>query len=85
MVFEQTGVDEDGKGGDTPLHVACEWNSMDLVELFFKIGGEKLVRIKNGEGMDAIEFSYAENQEEAYSYLCTKLGISHRWIICSIY
>ena len=45
----------------TPLHVACEWNSMDLVEYFFEIGGEKLVRLKNGEGMDSIEFSYAEN------------------------
>ena len=50
----------------TPLHVACEWNSMDLVEYFFELGGERLVRTKNGEGEDCIEFSYGENMEEPY-------------------
>lgn len=69
----------------TPLHVACEWNSMDLVEYFFEIGGEKLVRLKNGEGMDSIEFSYAENMEEPYMFLSTKLGLKSNWIFCSIF
>ena len=45
LAYEQTDVDEDQEGGMTALHVACEWNSMDLVEYFFEIGGEKLVRI----------------------------------------
>ena len=69
----------------TALHVACEWNSMDLVEYFFEIGGEKLVGIKNGEGMDAIEFCYAENMEVPYGYLNEKMGLPQRYILCSIF
>ena len=69
----------------TPLHVACEWNSMELVEYFYELGGEKLVNIKNADGMDAIEFSYSENMEEPYAYLNQKLGRSGRWILCVIF
>ena len=69
----------------TPLHVACEWNSMELVEYYFELGGERLVRIKNASGEDAIDFAYSENMEEAYSFLCTKLGIKHSWIFCEIF
>ena len=69
----------------TAMHVACEWNSIELVEYFFEVGGEKLVRIKNGEGMDAIEFSYAENMEAPYTYLNKQLGLPGRWILCNIF
>jgi ankyrin repeat protein len=65
MVFQQISLDADG-GGNTPLHVAIEWNSIELVEYFLELGGEPLVRIKNEEGMDALEFAYAENMEEPY-------------------
>ena len=52
-------VDEDG---NTPLHVACEWNSIDIVELLYEFGGgSELAKIKNNEGLDAIEYAYAEN------------------------
>ena len=68
LVYETTEI-EDGEGRMTCLHVACEWNSIDLVELYFSYGGEQLVRIKNGEGLDAIDFSYAENMEGPYGYL----------------
>jgi ankyrin repeat protein len=72
LVYGQTTIEEDeDETGMTPLHVACEWNSMELVEYYFSLGGEKLVRIKNAGGEDAIAFAYAENMEEAYSFLCT--------------
>lgn len=62
LVFCQTAIYHDEeKGGETPLHVACEWNSTDLVELFWEWGGPELVNLKNAEGMDAIEYAYAEN------------------------
>jgi hypothetical protein len=66
----------------TCLHVACEWNSIELVEYFFELGGEKLVLMKNADEMDAIEFSYAENMEAPYGYLNKQLGRSGRWIYC---
>ena len=69
LVFEQTEIDEEGEGNMTAMHVACEWNSTEIVEYYFEIGGEKLVRMKNSEGMDAIEFAYAENMEIPYGYL----------------
>ena len=40
LVFEVTDIDEEGEGAMTCLHVACEWNSQDLVELFYQYGGE---------------------------------------------
>lgn len=86
LLFCKTTYDsEEEEGGNTPLHIACEWNSTELVELYFNHGGEELVRTKNGDGMDAIEFSYAENQEECYSYLSARLGLKTGWIICSIF
>ena len=67
------------------LHVACEWNSIELVEFYYQLGGEKLVRIKNADGMDAIEFSYAENMETPYDYLNKQLGLPSGWIFCAIF
>ena len=62
MVYEQTQIDpETQDGGVTALHVASEWSSVEMVELLWEWGGEKLVNIKNGDGQDAIEFAYAEN------------------------
>lgn len=61
--------------GSTALHVACEWSYLEIVELFFEAGGKDLVYIKNGEGEDALEFSYSENQHDPYTFLCTKLGV----------
>jgi ankyrin repeat protein len=45
---------DDEDAGNTPLHVACKWNQMDLVEFFYEIGGENLVKIKNKDGLDSI-------------------------------
>ena len=64
LVFQQTvfdSDDEDEDAGNTPLHVACKWNQMDLVEFFYEIGGDQLVKIKNKDGYDSIEFSFGEN------------------------
>jgi ankyrin repeat protein len=73
LVFERTaeeeGEDELDKGGQTALHVACEWGSMEMIELLCSVGGEQLIRTKNGAGMDSIEYSYAENMEEPFRYL----------------
>ncbi len=84
MVFQQISLDADG-GGNTPLHVAIEWNSIEQVEYFLELGGEPLVRIKNEEGMDALEFAYAENMEEPYQILNEKLGLPNRYIFCNIF
>ena len=87
MLFEQVeGEDSDDEaGGNTPMHVAVEWNSLDLVDYFFSIGGEKLVRTKNDAGQDVLEWAYAENQEDSYSLLCHRMGIKANWIFCSIF
>merc|ERR1711924_150384 len=78
LVFEQTLVDPDTQdGGETALHVACEWSSMEMVELLWQWGDQKLVNIKNGDGQDAIDFAYAENQDDASDFLCTKMGRAH--------
>ena len=45
----------------TPLHVAIEWNSIELVEYYYEIGGDKLVNIQNQAGDNAIEWAYAES------------------------
>ena len=46
LVYQQTTIEEDEEEtGMTPLHVAIEWNSMELVEYYFEIGGQKLVEI----------------------------------------
>ena len=93
LLFYQTsaGDSEDGDEsddehvGNTPLHTACEWNSMQLVEYFFELGGEPLVRVKNMQGLDAIEYAYAENQDNCYHYLCKKVGQPARWMYCNIF
>jgi ankyrin repeat protein len=47
LIFEQTDLQEIDQhtGGDTALHVACEWNSTEMIELLCEKGGEKLIRI----------------------------------------
>lgn len=48
--------------GNTPMHVACEWNSIEVVELLYDMGGgNELVLLKNSEGMDSLEYAYSEN------------------------
>jgi len=47
LVLEKTDDDDDEEGGQTCLHISCEWDSLELVELFWQYGGEELVRIKN--------------------------------------
>lgn len=87
LVFVQTEPNEDEEGGgcETALHVCCEWNSTETCELLFEYGGEALVKVKNGEGEDAIEKAYAENQEDIYRYLCHKTGQAGSWILCNIF
>jgi ankyrin repeat protein len=48
--------EDDESAGNTPMHTACEWNSIDLVDYFFEVGGKKLVYTRNAEGMDVLEF-----------------------------
>jgi len=67
------------------LHVACEWNSLEMVELLWERGGEALVMTKNGEGMDAMDYAYAENMEQPYRLLREKMGLEDRWIMCSLF
>ena len=43
------------------MHVAIEWNQVEVIEWLVELGGEKLIRIKNSDGNDAIEFAYVEN------------------------
>jgi ankyrin repeat protein len=48
--------------GNTPLHVACEWNSIEVVELIFEMGGgNEVALLKNSDGMDSLEYAYSEN------------------------
>lgn len=76
LVFIQTDVEEDDdETGMSPMHVAAEWNSTEMVELLWEVGGERLVNLKNAGGHNAIEFAYNENQEEVYEFLCRKMGI----------
>ena len=56
--------------------MACEWNATEMIELLVDAGGEELIRLKNGDDMDSLEFSYAENMEQPYRYLRAKLGLS---------
>jgi ankyrin repeat protein len=87
LVYEQTEKDEfDDETEMTALHVATEWNSMEIVELLWDVGGEKLVNIKNAGGANAVDFAYQENQEEIYAYLSEKMGLkTPGWIFCSIF
>ena len=43
---------------------------MDMIEYLFEVGRERLVKIKNQEGEDAVEFALSENMQEPYRYLC---------------
>ena len=43
------------------LHTACQWSQIEVVEMLFEAWGEKLVRMKNNDGEDAVEFSLSEN------------------------
>ena len=87
LVFMQTDIEEDDdESGMSPMHVAAEWNSTEIVELLWEIGGERLVNLKNGGGYTAVEFAYHENQEEIYTFLCSKMGIKQQgWIYCSVF
>ena len=46
-----------------------------MVEYLVELGGEKLIRMKNADGHDAIEFAYIENQHASYNYFNGKLGL----------
>jgi ankyrin repeat protein len=88
LLFEVTDIDEEvEEGGFTCMHIACEWNSFDLIILFWELGGEKLVNIKDAEGVNAMDFAYQENQEDCYRYLAGKMGVSsyRSWILCSVF
>lgn len=61
--------------GQTPLHIACLWSYMDIVQYLYELGGQKLLEIKNNEGLNAHEFAYEENQFEPYEFLWEKQGI----------
>ena len=69
--------------GQTPLHIACLWSHMGVIELLWEQGGKKLVEIKNKDGDTAYELAYEENQIYAYEFLCEKMGIKTSFL-CSI-
>jgi ankyrin repeat protein len=87
LVYEITDVEEDeDESGTTAMHVACEWHSIEILELLWETGGPRLVSMKNAGGMNCIDYAYAENQEEVYSNLCEKMGIQKPgWIFCTIF
>eukprot|EP00347_Sterkiella_histriomuscorum_P018106 403346765 len=70
---------EQDENGNTALHTAIVWSSMNVIQLMFSKGGEKLTRIKNFEAEDAVEIALSENQSEPYKYLCQQLGIKEQW------
>ena len=41
---------DDENAGATPLHIAIEWNQVEMVEYLVELGGEELIRTKNAEG-----------------------------------
>ena len=57
LVFE---VDE--RKGNSPLHVATEWDYIELVKLFAESGGRSLaVDMKNFKNQNAIDTAYKNN------------------------
>ena len=57
---------------------------MDIVEVLWREGGEKLAQIKDNDGQTAYEYAYEENQLEPYEYLCDRLGIKTK-TYCTIF
>jgi hypothetical protein len=57
LVFE---VDRDK--GNSPLHIATEWDYIDLVKLFAEVGGRQLaVELRNKKGLNAVDVAYKNN------------------------
>lgn len=77
LVFAQ---DEEG---NTPLHIASLWSHMEILEFLWAEGGQKLVNVKNNDGLTAIELAYEENQLYAHEFLWERMGIKPN-SLCSI-
>lgn len=43
------------------------------------------LKMKNQEGLTPIELAFEENTQIAYSYLCTRYGLSRKCIMCTIF
>lgn len=69
----------DARKGNSALHVATEWDYIELVKLFAECGGKKLcVDQQNSKGLNAIDVAYKNNTQESYSYLCRKFKVKQK-------
>ncbi|CDW78109.1 ankyrin repeat domain-containing protein 29 [Stylonychia lemnae] len=84
LAKDKTLILQPDDDGNTCMHTAILWSGMRLVQALFEAGGEELVRMKNNEGVDALEMAQEENQQEPYKYLCDKLGVKEQWT-CNIF
>jgi len=72
--------------GNSALHVATEWDYIDIVKMFAEVGGAQLcVELKNKKGNNAIDVAYKNNTQESYSYLCRKFKIKQKCLFCALF
>ena len=66
------------KDGNTALHVAAEWDQLEIIEILTdQEESRKLTcEIKNGEGLTAVDVAYNSNSQEGYPYLCHKFNLT---------
>ena len=76
----------DHEKGNSPLHVATEWDYIELVKLYAEVGGRQLaVELKNKKGFNSIDIAYQNNTQASYSYLCKKFKVQRKCLFCEIF
>ena len=71
--------------GNLPLHVACEWDQVEVIKMICDAGTDEMVKAENGEGKTPVDVAYEENTQQAYVYLCDRYKIKKSWSVwCSI-
>ena len=81
LVFEV-----ESEKGNSALHVATEWDYIELVKMFTELGGRQLsVELKNKKGYSVIDTAYKNNTQESYSYLCKKFKVKEKCLFCALF